>query len=134
MRTNKKTKTLLSFFFCVPHPTLLEMDRTTWCVVITALFLGLIVQESQGASNTSVFYPAVVRDFNVEHPEFERYVDGKNCGTVEDLLGDDRKPVRHGGVTVTGKYLDGPCSGGSSGGAKQTEYFQVSRSTCCAYL
>ena len=96
-----------------------------WLLIATTLLLSFCTTAQAASSNTSVFYPAVVRDFNVEHVEFERYIGGRQCGSVEDELGDDRKPILYGGVTVTGKYLDGPCSFGGNGGAKRAEYFQV---------
>jgi fibro-slime domain-containing protein len=52
-----------------------------------------------GACNTILV--GTLRDFESNHPDFERDVVGEDPGIVEPLLGDDGKPVYAGGTTGT---------------------------------
>ncbi|KNC51446.1 fibro-slime family protein [Thecamonas trahens ATCC 50062] len=91
-------------------------------VVVVSLVLVTLAGEADGRT---VLFSAVVRDFSVDHTDFERYGGGGvDCGAVEDELGEDRKPIMWGGKTATGKFLDRPCPQAGTGRPRRVEYFQ----------
>lgn len=55
--------------------------------------------EGTGPCNRALI--GVLRDFQADHPDFERDVVGEDYGIVEPMLGDDGKPVYAGGSSST---------------------------------